>query len=162
MHSGKLRYFPNRLESILIINFIVRIVMAFTNQKSIFNIINIVKFFLNRKYTTTILKKIYSKFFDPKPKLNNKENLDQIEKNKISSEEFIKKINPELLKIANESSMNVTIIRPSLVYGPNSKGNIKLMMTGIKKGWFPPLPETKNKKSFNLIKSNLTIHLNKS
>jgi len=53
----------------------------------------------------------------------------------------------KLLKIGNESKMNVTIIRPSLVYGPYAKGNIKLMMTGIKKGWFPPLPETKNKKS---------------
>jgi UDP-glucose 4-epimerase len=53
----------------------------------------------------------------------------------------------KLLKIGNESNMNVTIIRSSLVYGPFSKGNIKLMMTGIKKGWFPPLPDTKNKKS---------------
>ena len=83
--------------------------MAFTNQKSIFNIINIVKFSLNRKYTTTILKKFYSKFFDPKPKLNNKENLDQIEKNKISSEEFIKKINPELFEIVNKETDQIIL-----------------------------------------------------
>ena len=43
--------------------------------------------------------------------------------------------------------MHVTIIRPSLVYGPNVKGNLQLMLSGIKKGWFPPLPETSNKKS---------------
>ena len=53
----------------------------------------------------------------------------------------------ELLKIGKESGMHVSIIRPSLVYGPNVKGNLKLMLSGIKKGWFPPLPETGNKRS---------------
>jgi len=52
-----------------------------------------------------------------------------------------------LLKIGKESGMRVSIIRPSLVYGPNVKGNLQLMLSGIKKGWFPPLPETGNKKS---------------
>ena len=52
-----------------------------------------------------------------------------------------------LLNIANESDMHVSIIRPSLVYGPDLKGNLQLMLSGIKKRWFPPLPETKNKKS---------------
>ena len=53
----------------------------------------------------------------------------------------------ELLKIGKESGMHVSIIRPSLVYGPNVKGNLALMLSGIKKGWFPPLPETGNKRS---------------
>ena len=53
----------------------------------------------------------------------------------------------ELLKIGEESGMHVSIIRPSLVYGPNVKGNLKLMLSGIKKGWFPPLPETGNRRS---------------
>ena len=53
----------------------------------------------------------------------------------------------QLLKIGNETGMHVSIIRPSLVYGPNVKGNLQLMLTGIKKGWFPPLPETNNKRS---------------
>jgi UDP-glucose 4-epimerase len=53
----------------------------------------------------------------------------------------------QLLKIGKESGMHVSIIRPSLVYGPNVKGNLQLMLTGIKKGWFPPLPETGNKRS---------------
>ena len=53
----------------------------------------------------------------------------------------------KLLKIGKESGMHVSIIRPSLVYGPNSKGNLQLMLSGIKKGWFPPLPETGNKRS---------------
>ena len=52
-----------------------------------------------------------------------------------------------LLKIGKESDMRVSIIRPSLVYGPNAKGNLQLMLSGVKKGWFPPLPETGNKRS---------------
>jgi UDP-glucose 4-epimerase len=53
----------------------------------------------------------------------------------------------KLLKIGKESGMHVSIIRPSLVYGPNVKGNLQLMLSGIKKGWFPPLPETGNRRS---------------
>jgi UDP-glucose 4-epimerase len=53
----------------------------------------------------------------------------------------------ELLKISKESGMYVSIIRPSLVYGPNVKGNLQLMLSGIEKGWFPPLPETGNRRS---------------
>jgi nucleoside-diphosphate-sugar epimerase len=53
----------------------------------------------------------------------------------------------KLLKIGKESGMHVAIIRPSLVYGPNVKGNLQLMMAGVAKNWFPPLPETGNKKS---------------
>jgi nucleoside-diphosphate-sugar epimerase len=53
----------------------------------------------------------------------------------------------KLLEIGLNSSMHVTIIRPSLVYGPNVKGNLELMLLGIKKGWFPSLPETSNKRS---------------
>ena len=53
----------------------------------------------------------------------------------------------KLLKIGNESGMHVSIIRPSLVYGPEAKGNLKLMLSGIARGWFPPLPETGNKRS---------------
>jgi len=43
--------------------------------------------------------------------------------------------------------MHVSLIRPSLVYGPGVKGNLQLMLSGIKKGWFPPLPETGNRRS---------------
>jgi UDP-glucose 4-epimerase len=53
----------------------------------------------------------------------------------------------KLLEIARKSDMQVCIIRPALVYGPNLKGNLKLMMSGIKSGWFPPLPEIVNKRS---------------
>ena len=53
----------------------------------------------------------------------------------------------KLLEIGKESGMHVSIIRPSLVYGPDVKGNLQLMLSGIGKGWFPPLPETGNKRS---------------
>ena len=34
-----------------------------------------------------------------------------------------------------------------LAYGPNVKGNLAMMVNGIKHGWFPSLPETGNKRS---------------
>jgi UDP-glucose 4-epimerase len=53
----------------------------------------------------------------------------------------------KLLEIASKSKMQVYIIRSALVYGPNLKGNLNLMMSGIKAGWFPPLPEIGNRRS---------------
>ena len=53
----------------------------------------------------------------------------------------------KLLDIGKTSDMHISIVRPSLVYGPNVKGNLQLMLAGVKKGWFPPLPETGNRRS---------------
>jgi len=53
----------------------------------------------------------------------------------------------KLLEIGQVSGMHVSIIRPSLVYGPDVKGNLQLMLSGIEKGWFPPLPKTGNRRS---------------
>jgi len=53
----------------------------------------------------------------------------------------------KLMEIAKKSKMNVSIVRPAVVYGPGVKGNLKKMAEGIKKGWFPPLPEIGNRKS---------------
>jgi len=52
-----------------------------------------------------------------------------------------------LLKIGRDSKMHIAIIRPSLVYGPNMKGNLNKMISSIRSGWFPPLPEVYNQKS---------------
>jgi len=49
-----------------------------------------------------------------------------------------------LLEINKSSEMQISIIRPALVYGPGLKGNLKLMLKGIGQGWFPPLPDTLN------------------
>ena len=53
----------------------------------------------------------------------------------------------KLLEIGKKSDIHISIIRPSLVYGPNVKGNLQLMLSGVKKGWFPTLPETGNRRS---------------
>ena len=53
----------------------------------------------------------------------------------------------KILETGRESSMHVSILRPALIYGPKVKGNLQLMMQGINKGWFPPLPETGNRRS---------------
>ena len=49
-----------------------------------------------------------------------------------------------LLDIGLQSGMQVSIVRPALVYGPGVKGNLRLMLSGIEKGWFPPLPKINN------------------
>jgi len=71
----------------------------------------------------------------------------------------------KLLKIGSESSMHITIIRPSLVYGPYVKGNLQLMLSGIKKGWFPPIPETGNRRSMihvdDLVRAILLVAIDK-
>jgi UDP-glucose 4-epimerase len=53
----------------------------------------------------------------------------------------------KLLELGRQSGMHITIVRPSLVYGPGVKGNLALMRRGIEQGWFPPIPETENRRS---------------
>jgi UDP-glucose 4-epimerase len=53
----------------------------------------------------------------------------------------------KLLEIGKSSDMHVSIIRPALIYGPDMKGNLRLMLSSINKGLFPPLPETENRRS---------------
>jgi UDP-glucose 4-epimerase len=71
----------------------------------------------------------------------------------------------KLLEIGKDSGMHVSIIRPSLVYGPEVKGNLQLMLVGIKKGWFPPLPETGNRRSMihvdDLVRAILLVSKDK-
>jgi UDP-glucose 4-epimerase len=53
----------------------------------------------------------------------------------------------KILDIGRQSGMHISIVRPSLVYGPGVKGNLRLMRKGIEQGWFPPIPETGNHRS---------------
>lgn len=39
------------------------------------------------------------------------------------------------------------VLRPCLVYGPEPKGNLQKMITAVRAGRFPPLPEVGNKRS---------------
>lgn len=70
----------------------------------------------------------------------------------------------ELLNIFNNSGIHHNILRSSLVYSPNLKGNLKSMFNGIKNGWFPPIPETNNQRSMihidDLIDALLFVKLN--
>ena len=53
----------------------------------------------------------------------------------------------KLLELCEKSNIHLSIIRPSLAYGPGMKGNLFMMMNGIEKGWFLPLPEVNNRRS---------------
>ncbi|RLA03407.1 MAG: NAD-dependent dehydratase, partial [Gammaproteobacteria bacterium] len=52
-----------------------------------------------------------------------------------------------LFAIGSESGMQVTVLRPALVYGPAVKGNLWRMLQAIDNGRFPPLPDTGNQRS---------------
>tara|TARA_E500000331_G_C17201966_1_gene689667 strand:- start:113 stop:1096 length:984 start_codon:yes stop_codon:yes gene_type:complete len=61
----------------------------------------------------------------------------------------------ELLKIAQSSSMEVVIIRPPLVYGPNVKGNFLSLLKLAKRNYPLPLNSINNKRSLIFV-DNLT------
>jgi UDP-glucose 4-epimerase len=71
----------------------------------------------------------------------------------------------KIIAIGKEFDLNVTIMRPSLVYGPNAGGNLKSMLLGIKKGWFPPIPKIDNRRSMvhidDLVGSMIFVTNNK-
>jgi len=52
-----------------------------------------------------------------------------------------------LLELGVSSEMEIVILRPALVYGNGVKGNLQMMLNGIKKGWFPALPKIDNIRS---------------
>lgn len=52
-----------------------------------------------------------------------------------------------VLAIGLKHGMHVVNLRLAMVYGPGGKGNLERMARGIKSGWFPPLPETGNRRS---------------
>ncbi|CEK10242.1 UDP-glucose 4-epimerase family protein [Legionella hackeliae] len=65
-----------------------------------------------------------------------------------------------LLKLSDETGMQVIIIRPPLVYGPGVGGNFQRMIKWLQKGYPLPLKTINNKRSFvsvyNLV--DLIIH----
>ena len=71
----------------------------------------------------------------------------------------------KVLEAGRKSDMHVSILRPALIYGPKVKGNLQLMMQGIKKGWFPPLPEIGNRRSMihvdDIVRALLFLSNNK-
>lgn len=60
-----------------------------------------------------------------------------------------------LLKIAEHSNLEVVIIRPPLVYGPEVKGNFLTIMTWLSKGWPLPLASVTNNQRSLVALDNL-------
>lgn len=52
-----------------------------------------------------------------------------------------------VLEAGVRHGMHVVVLRPVMVYGYGGKGNLERMARGIKAHWFPPLPETGNRRS---------------
>jgi nucleoside-diphosphate-sugar epimerase len=52
-----------------------------------------------------------------------------------------------LLQVAEETGMEVVIIRPPLVYGPGVKANFAALMTAVQRGWPLPLGAVHNQRS---------------
>jgi nucleoside-diphosphate-sugar epimerase len=49
--------------------------------------------------------------------------------------------------LASGAVPHPVVMRPSLVYGPNPKGYLELLIRAVRAGWFPPLPDLGNARS---------------
>jgi nucleoside-diphosphate-sugar epimerase len=56
-----------------------------------------------------------------------------------------------LLELSRQTGMEVVILRLAVVYGPGSRGNIERMFRLVRRGLFPPLPETGNRRSLVFV-----------
>lgn len=52
-----------------------------------------------------------------------------------------------VLETGVKYGMHVVNLRLAMVYGRGGRGNLERMARGIRAGWFPPLPETGNRRS---------------
>ena len=52
-----------------------------------------------------------------------------------------------VLEAGAKYDMHVVNLRLAMVYGQGGRGNLERMASSIKAGWFPPLPETGNRRS---------------
>ena len=52
-----------------------------------------------------------------------------------------------VLEGADKVGMHAVVIRPTLVYGPEVKGNLLKIIRLVASGWCPPLPDTNNRRS---------------
>ncbi len=52
-----------------------------------------------------------------------------------------------VLEAGAKYGMHVVTLRLAMVYGRGGRGNLERMARGIRAGWFPPLPETGNRRS---------------
>ena len=52
-----------------------------------------------------------------------------------------------VLDAGTKYGMHVVNLRLTMVYGGDGRGNLERLARGIRAGWFPPLPETENRRS---------------
>lgn len=52
-----------------------------------------------------------------------------------------------VLAVGQETGVHAVNVRPALVYGPGMKGNLARLLGALRRGGFPPLPETGNRRS---------------
>lgn len=52
-----------------------------------------------------------------------------------------------VLEAGAKYGMHVVNLWLAMVYGHGGRGNLERMARGIRAGWFPPLPETGNRRS---------------
>lgn len=52
-----------------------------------------------------------------------------------------------VLAAGEHYGMRVTVLRPAMVYGAGGRGNLERMAALVRRGLFPPLPETGNRRS---------------
>ena len=52
-----------------------------------------------------------------------------------------------VLDAGRRYGMHVVNLRLAMVYGRGGRGNLERMAEGVRHGWFPPLPETNNRRS---------------
>lgn len=52
-----------------------------------------------------------------------------------------------VLEAGAKYGMHVVNLRLAMVYGKGGRGNLVRMASGIRAGWFPPIPETSNRRS---------------
>ncbi len=61
-----------------------------------------------------------------------------------------------VLEAGAKYRMHVVNLRLAMVYGRGGRGNLERMARGIRAGWFPPLPETHNRRSLVHVEDVVT------
>ena len=77
---------------------------------------------------------------------------DEYGRSKKAAEELV-------LDYGRKHSIEVSILRPSLVYGANPKGNLLSLIQAIDKGYFPPIPEIGNVRSMIAVADVVAVAL---
>ncbi len=62
-----------------------------------------------------------------------------------------------VLELGRQQGMHVVVLRPAMVYGAGGRGNLERMARLVRAGYFPPLPETANRRSLIHVRDLLDV-----